>query len=269
MKEAESNVSVQVTPTGDNDSFDVAGRGELQLGVLIENMRREGFELSVSRPRVVYREDEKGARLEPIEEVVIDVDEEFSGAVMEGLGLRRAEMTDMAPAVGGKTRIKFLAPSRGLIGYQGQFMTETRGTGVMTRLFNSYAPYKGSIEKHRSGVLISTGLGQAVPYALFNLEERGFFFIDSGADVYEGMIIGEHNKSNDLVVNPLKGKQLSNVRSSGKDDAVRLTTPRKMTLEQALTYIEDDELVEVTPNSLRLRKRHLDPNARKRASRND
>lgn len=269
MKEAESNVSIQVNPTGDNDSFDVAGRGELQLGVLIENMRREGFELSVSRPRVVYRTDEAGKRLEPIEEIVVDVDEEFSGAVMEGLGLRRAEMTDMTPAIGGKTRIKFLAPSRGLIGYQSQFMTETRGTGIMTRLFNSYAPFKGPIEKHRSGVLISTGQGQAVPYALFNLEDRGFFFIDSGADVYEGMVIGEHNKSNDLVVNPLKGKQLSNVRSSGKDDAVRLTTPRKFTLEQALTYIEDDELVEVTPNSLRLRKRYLDPNVRKRESRKE
>ncbi|NCP62529.1 MAG: translational GTPase TypA [Alphaproteobacteria bacterium] len=269
MKENESNVSIQVTPTEDNDSFEVAGRGELQLGVLIENMRREGFELSVSRPRVVYRTDENGKRLEPVEEVVIDVDEEFSGAVMEGLGLRRAEMTDMAPAIGGKTRIKFLAPSRGLIGYQSQFMTETRGTGVMTRLFNSYVPFKGPIEKHRSGVLISTGLGQAVAYALFNLEDRGFFFIESGADVYEGMIIGEHNKSNDLVVNPLKGKQLTNVRASGKDDAIRLSTPRKLTLEQALTYIEDDELVEVTPNSLRLRKRHLDPNVRKRESRKE
>ncbi len=269
MKEAESNVSIEVTETADNDSFDVAGRGELQLGVLIENMRREGFELSVSRPRVVYRTDDNGKRLEPIEEVVIDVDEEFSGAVMEGLGLRRGEMTDMTPAIGGKTRIKFLAPSRGLIGYQGEFMTETRGTGVMTRLFHSYAPFKGPIEKHRSGVLISTGQGQAVAYALFNLEDRGFFFVETGEDVYEGMIIGEHNKSNDLVVNPLKGKQLSNVRSSGKDDAIRLTTPRKLTLEQALTYIEDDELVEVTPHSLRLRKRHLDPNMRKRASRKE
>lgn len=267
MKEAESNVSIEVTPTADNDSFDVAGRGELQLGVLIETMRREGFELSVSRPRVVYRTDDSGKRLEPIEEVVIDVDEEFSGAVMEGLGLRRGEMTDMTPAVGGKTRIKFLAPSRGLIGYQSQFMTETRGTGVITRLFHSYVPFKGPIEKHRSGVLISTGQGQAVAYALFNLEDRGFFFVETGEEVYEGMIIGEHNKSNDLVVNPLKGKQLSNVRSSGKDDAIRLTTPRKLTLEQALTYIEDDELVEVTPHSLRLRKRHLDPNVRKRASR--
>ncbi len=269
FKEAESNVSIQVTVTEDADAFDVAGRGELQLGVLIENMRREGFELSVSRPRVVYRQDDQGNRLEPIEEVVIDVDEEFSGAVMEGLGLRRGEMTDMAPAVGGKTRIKFLAPSRGLIGYQSQFMTETRGTGVMTRLFHSYLPFKGAIEKHRSGVLISTGMGQAVAYALFNLDDRGIFFVDPGDDVYEGMVIGEHNKSNDLVVNPLKGKQLTNVRASGKDDAIRLSPPRRMTLEQALTYIEDDELVEVTPTSIRLRKRHLDPNMRKRASRKE
>ena len=268
FKEAESNVSIHVTATG-NDAFDVAGRGELQLGVLIENMRREGFELSVSRPRVVYRTDENGKRLEPIEEVVIDVDEEYSGAIMESLGLRRGEMTDMAPAIGGKTRLKFLAPSRGLIGYQSQFMTETRGSGIITRLFHSYAPYKGTIEKHRSGVLISTGQGQAVAYALFNLDDRGIFFVDPGDAVYEGMVIGEHNKSNDLVINPLKGKQLSNVRSSGKDDAIRLSPPRRMTLEQALTYIEDDELVEVTPNSIRLRKRHLDPNARKRAGRSE
>lgn len=267
FKEAESNVSIQVTATGDSDAFDVAGRGELQLGVLIENMRREGFELSVSRPRVVYRTAEDGTRLEPIEEVVIDVDEEFSGAIMESLGLRRGEMTDMAPAIGGKTRLKFLAPSRGLIGYQSQFMTETRGTGIMTRLFNSYVPFKGTIEKHRSGVLISTGQGQAVAYALFNLDDRGIFFVDPGDDVYEGMVIGEHNKSNDLVINPLKGKQLTNVRASGKDDAIRLSPPRRMTLEQALTYIEDDELVEVTPNAIRMRKRFLDPNLRKRESR--
>ncbi len=268
-KEAESNVSIQVSTTQDSDAFDVAGRGELQLGVLIENMRREGFELSVSRPRVVYRTDESGTRLEPIEEVVIDVDEEYSGTIMESLGLRRGEMTDMTPAVGGKTRLKFLAPSRGLIGYQSQFMTETRGTGIMTRLFHSYIPFKGSIEKHRSGVLILTGQGQAVAYALFNLDDRGIFFIDPGDEVYEGMVIGEHNKSNDLVVNPLKGKQLTNVRASGKDDAIRLSPPRRMSLEQALTYIEDDELVEVTPNSIRLRKRYLDPNVRKRASRKE
>lgn len=269
FKEAETNVSIRVTETADADAFDVAGRGELQLGVLIENMRREGFELSVSRPRVVFRTDEQGQKLEPIEEVVIDVDEEFSGAIMESLGLRRGEMTDMAPAVGGKTRIKFLAPSRGLIGYQSQFMTETRGTGIMTRLFHSYVPYKGPIEKHRSGVLISTGQGQAVGYALFNLEDRGIFMVEPGDDVYEGMIIGEHNKNNDLVVNPLKGKQLTNVRAAGKDDAVRLAPPRRLSLEQALTYIEDDELVEVTPSSIRLRKRYLDPNVRKRESRKE
>ncbi len=269
FKEAETNVSIRVTETEDADAFDVAGRGELQLGVLIENMRREGFELSVSRPRVVFRTDDDGNKLEPIEEVVIDVDEEFSGAIMESLGLRRGEMTDMAPAVGGKTRIKFLAPSRGLIGYQSQFMTETRGTGIMTRLFHSYAPFKGPIEKHRSGVLISTGQGQAVAYAIFNLEDRGIFMIEPGQDVYEGMIVGEHNKSNDLVVNPLKGKQLTNVRAAGKDDAIRPAPPRKLSLEQALTYIEDDELVEVTPTSIRLRKRYLDPNVRKRESRKE
>jgi GTP-binding protein len=269
MKEAESNVSIHVQETPDKDSFDVSGRGELQLGVLIENMRREGFELSVSRPRVVYRTDENGQRLEPIEEVVIDVDEEFSGVIMESLGLRRGEMTDMTPAVGGKIRLKFRAPSRGLIGYQNQFMTETRGTGVMTRLFHSYAPFKGTIEKYRNGVLISTGLGQAVAYALFNLEDRGSFFIDAGADVYQGMIIGEHTRGNDLEVNPLKAKQLTNVRASGKDEAIRLTPPRRMSLEQALTYIDDDELVEITPNAIRLRKRYLDPNERKRFSKKE
>jgi GTP-binding protein len=269
MKEAESNVSIQVKESDQNDAFEVSGRGELQLGVLIENMRREGFELSVSRPQVVYREDDAGQRLEPIEEIVVDVDEEFSGVVMESLGKRRAEMTDMSNAIGGKTRIKFMAPSRGLIGYQSQFMTETRGTGLMTRLFHSYAPYKGPIEKHRNGVLISTGQGQAVGYALFNLEDRGIFFVQPGDDVYPGMIIGEHNRSNDLEVNPLKAKQLSNVRASGKDDAIRLTPPRLLKLEQALTYIQDDELVEVTPNVIRLRKRYLDPNERKRMSRQE
>lgn len=269
FKEAESNVSIQVKEADDTDSFEVSGRGELQLGVLIENMRREGFELSVSRPRVVFKIDEGGQRLEPLEEVVIDVDEEFSGTVVESLGLRRGEMTDMTPAIGGKTRLKFLAPSRGLIGYQNQFMTETRGTGVMTRLFHSYVSYKGPIEKHRNGVLISNGQGQAVAYALFNLEDRGIFFIESGDEVYQGMIIGEHNRGNDLEVNPLKAKQLTNIRAAGKDDAIRLTPPRKLKLEQALTYIDDDELVEVTPNAIRLRKRYLDPNERKRREKTD
>lgn len=265
MREAESNVSIRVTESEDKDSFEVAGRGELQLGVLIENMRREGFELSVSRPRVVYRRDPANNQLlEPIEEVQIDVDDDFTGAVVETMGTRKAEMTDMRPSIGGKTRITFLAPSRGLIGYQGEFMTLTRGTGVMTRLYHSYIPYKGDIEKYRNGVLISTDAGQAVPYAIFNLEDRGTFFISPGDDLYAGMIVGEHNRNNDLEINPLKAKQLSNVRASGKDEAVRLTTPKKMTLEQALTYIDDDELVEVTPKVIRLRKRYLDPNERKR-----
>jgi len=267
MKEAESNVSIQVTSILDNDALEVSGRGELQLGILIENMRREGFELSVSRPRVVYKTAENNQRLEPIEEVVIDVDEEYSGVIIESLGLRRGEMTDMAPAVGGKTRLKFLAPSRGLIGYQNQFMTETRGTGVMTRLFNKYAPFKGLIEKHRNGVLISIGQGKAVGYALFNLEARGVLFVAPGDMLYKGMIIGEHSRGNDLVVNPLKGKQLTNMRTSSRDEAIRLAPPRILSLEQALTYIEDDELVEVTPKAIRLRKRHLDPNVRKREDR--
>lgn len=268
LREAESNVSIRIQESSDKDSFEVSGRGELQLGVLIENMRREGFELSVSRPRVVYKRDEAtNQTLEPIEEVQIDVDEEFSGVVMEGMGLRRGEMIDMRPSFGGKVRLTFLAPSRGLIGYQSEFMTQTRGTGVMTRLFHSYAVYKGDIEKHRNGVLISNGIGQAVAYALFNLEDRGFFFVSPGDDVYEGMIIGEHTRGNDLEVNALKAKQLSNVRAAGKDEAIRLTPPKKLTLEQALTYIQDDELVEVTPKVIRLRKRYLDANERKRLSR--
>lgn len=268
LREAESNVSIKVVESADKDSFEVSGRGELQLGVLIENMRREGFELSVSRPRVVYKRDEtSNTLLEPIEEIQIDVDEEFSGVVMEGMGLRRGEMIDMRPSFGGKVRITFLTPSRGLIGYQGEFMTQTRGTGVMTRLFHSYLPFKGDIEKYRNGVLISNGGGQAVAYALFNLEDRGFFFVSPGDDLYEGMIIGEHTRGNDLEVNPLKAKQLSNVRAAGKDEAIRLTPPKKLTLEQALTYIQDDELVEITPKAIRLRKRFLDPNERKRQSR--
>lgn len=269
LSEAESNVAIQVKESEDKDSFEVAGRGELQLGILIENMRREGFELSISRPRVVYKTDETtGQRLEPIEEVQIDVDEEFSGVVVEKMGLRKAEMKDMRPSGGGKTRITFHAPSRGLIGYQSEFMTDTRGTGVLSRLFHSYAPYKGAIVQHRNGVLISVGSGKAVAYAIFNLEDRGIFFINPGDEVYEGMVIGENNRQQDLEVNPLKAKQLSNVRAAGKDEAIRLTPPKVLTLEQALSYIEDDELVEVTPKSIRLRKRFLDPNERKRLSRN-
>ncbi|OJX13995.1 MAG: GTP-binding protein TypA [Caedibacter sp. 37-49] len=269
LSEAESNVAIQVKESEDKDSFEVAGRGELQLGILIETMRREGFELSISRPRVVYKTDETtGQRLEPIEEVQIDVDEEFSGVVVEKMGFRKAEMKDMRPSGGGKTRITFHAPSRGLIGYQSEFMTDTRGTGILSRLFHSYAPYKGAIVQHRNGVLISVGAGKAVAYAIFNLEDRGIFFINPGDEVYEGMIIGENNRQQDLEVNPLKAKQLSNVRAAGKDEAIRLTPPRILTLEQALSYIEDDELVEVTPKSIRLRKRFLDPNERKRLSRN-
>ncbi|MBN9412726.1 MAG: translational GTPase TypA [Candidatus Paracaedimonas acanthamoebae] len=268
LSEAESNVAIQIKESEDKDSFEVAGRGELQLGILIETMRREGFELSISRPRVVYKADETtGQRLEPIEEVQIDVDEEFSGVVVEKMGFRKAEMKDMRPSGGGKTRITFHAPSRGLIGYQSEFMTDTRGTGILSRLFHSYAPYKGAIVQHRNGVLISVGAGKAVAYAIFNLEDRGIFFINPGDEVYEGMVIGEYNRQQDLEVNPLKAKQLSNVRAAGKDEAIRLTPPKILTLEQALSYIEDDELVEVTPKSIRLRKRYLDPNERKRFSR--
>ncbi len=265
--EAESNVAIQVKESDQKDSFEVAGRGELQLGVLIETMRREGFELSVSRPRVVYKMDESGVRLEPIEEVQVDVDDEFAGVVVEKMGLRRAEMSEMRPSGGGKTRITFLAPTRGLIGYQSEFLTDTRGTGIMSRVFNSYGPHKGPIPKNRNGVLISTGQGKAVGYALFQLEDRGIFFVEPGDEVYGGMIIGENNRNNDLEVNPLKEKQLTNIRAAGKDEAIRLTPPRRLTLEQALSYIADDELVEVTPHNIRLRKRVLDPNERKRLSR--
>ena len=267
MREAEGNISIWVKESESKDSFEVAGRGELQLGVLIETMRREGFELSISRPRVLFKADEKGHRLEPIEEVQVDVDDEFTGVVVEKMSLRKAELTDMRPSGGGKTRISFLAPARGLIGYQGEFLTDTRGTGIMTRLFHGYAPYKGSIEGRRHGVLISNSTGTAVAYALWNLEERGFMFIHPGTDIYEGMIIGENSRDNDLEVNPLKGKQLNNIRTTSKDEAVRLTPPRIMSLEQAIAYIEDDELVEVTPKSIRLRKAYLDPNERKRFNR--
>jgi GTP-binding protein len=250
------------------DAYEVAGRGELQLGVLIETMRREGFELSVGRPKVIFRQDpETGQRLEPIEEVQIDVDDEYTGIVVEKLGLRRGELTDMRPSGGAKTRISFLVPSRGLIGYHGQFLTDTRGTGIMSRLFHAYMPYKGAIEGRRNGVLISNANGNAVAYALWYLEERGPMFITPGTQVYEGMIIGEHTRDNDLEVNPLRSKQLTNIRTTSKDEAVRLTPPRQMTLEQAIAYVQDDEQVEVTPKSIRLRKAVLDPNKRKRAER--
>lgn len=268
FKEMEGNVAIRVTETEDKDAFEVAGRGELQLGVLIENMRREGFELSISRPRVLFKKDEKTQEtLEPIEIVRIDVDEEFVGIVVEAMSQRKAEMTEMAPSGAGKTRIQFLAPSRGLIGYHGSFLTDTRGTGIMNRSFHSYGPYKGPIEGRRNGSLISNGDGEAVAYALWNLEERGVLFVAPGTKVYQGMIIGENSRENDLEVNPLKAKQLTNVRASGKDDAIRLTPIRLMTLENALSYIQNDERVEVTPLSIRLRKSILCPNERKRSER--
>ena len=265
-REAEGNVAIKITQTPDDNAFDVAGRGELQLGVLIEQMRREGYELSISRPRVLFRSNpETGQREEPLEEVVVDVDEEFSGVVVESLSLRKGELLAMKPSGGGKTRLEFLVPTRGLIGYHGDFMTETRGTGVMSRLFHSYGPYRGTVPGRRNGVLISNAPGQSVAYALANLEERGQLFIGSGEAIYEGMIIGENARSNDLEVNPLKAKQLTNHRASGKDDAVRLSPPRRLTLEQAISYIGDDERVEVTPKAIRLRKAILDPNERKKA----
>ncbi|MEN8236211.1 MAG: translational GTPase TypA [Pseudomonadota bacterium] len=268
LREQEGNIAIKIRETDDKDAFEVAGRGELQLSVLIETMRREGFELSISRPRVIYQQDpETGKKLEPMEEVQVDVDDEFTGIVVEKMGMRKAELQDMRPSGSGKTRITLLAPARALIGYHGEFLTDTRGTGIMTRLFHGYAPYKGPIEGRRAGTLISTDNGKAVAYALWNLEDRGVLFVHPGDHVYQGMIIGEHNRGNDLSVNPLKAKQLSNVRASGKDDAIRLTPPREMTLEQAISYLADDELLEVTPESLRLRKRLLDPNERKRAER--
>jgi GTP-binding protein len=266
-REAESNVAIKVTESEDKDSFEVAGRGELQLGVLIETMRREGFELGISRPRVIFGEDENGKRTEPYETVVIDVDDEHSGTVVEKMALRKGELLDMRPSGGGKTRITFSAPSRGLIGYHGEFLSDTRGTGIMNRLFEKYDAYKGAIQGRQNGVLISNGTGEAVGYALNMLEERGVLFISPQEKIYEGMVIGENAKPQDLEVNPMKSKQLTNFRSTGKDDAIRLTPPRVMTLEQAIAYIDDDEMVEVTPKNIRLRKALLDPNERKKASR--
>jgi GTP-binding protein len=267
FREAEGNVAIKVKETENADAYEVAGRGELQLGVLIETMRREGFELSISRPRVLFRDGANGQLEEPIEEVTIDVDEAYSGVVIEAMSQRKAEMTDMRPSGGGKTRLTFLAPSRGLIGYHGQFLTDTRGTGIMNRVFHAFGPHRGSIEGRRQGVLIADREGEAASYALWYLEERGFLFIDAGTKVYQGMIIGEHSRDNDLDVNALKAKQLTNFRASGKDEAVRLTPPKILTLEQAIAYIGDDELVEVTPKSIRLRKRWLDPNERKKNAR--
>lgn len=266
-KEAEGNIALKITETANSDAFEVAGRGELQLGVLIETMRREGFELSISRPRVVYHKDENGNLLEPVDEVVVDVDEEFSGTVVEKMGLRRAELIEMIPSqAGNKVRLIFHAPTRGLIGYHSEFLTDTHGTGIMNRSFFEYEPFKGEIEGRRNGVLISSETGTAVAYALWKLEDRGPMFIDPNVPVYTGMIIGEHTKPNDLEINPCRTKQLTNIRAAGKDEAISLTPPRRITLEEGLSYIQDDELMEVTPKTLRLRKRILDPIARKRAT---
>ena len=267
MKESEVNVAIKIADTPGGDAFEVSGRGELQMGVLIENMRREGFELSISRPQVIFTEVD-GVRHEPVEEVTIDVDDEYTGTVVEKLtGPRKGELTEMKPAGAGKTRIIAHVPSRGLIGYHGEFLTDTRGSGVLNRLFHGSTPYKGKIDGRRQGVLISMENGTSVAFALWNLEDRGKMFIGAQEAVYTGMIIGEHSRENDLEVNPLKGKKLTNVRASGTDEAVRLTTPVIMSLEQAIAYIDDDELVEVTPNAIRLRKRYLDPHDRKRQAR--
>jgi len=270
LREAESNVAIRVTETSEKDAYEVAGRGELQLGVLIEGMRREGFEVSISRPRVVFQADpETGARLEPVEDVVIDVDDEFTGIVIEKLSARKAELQDMGPSGAGKTRITLSSPSRSLIGYQGEFLTDTRGSGVLNRVFSHYEPYKGVIDQQRKGVLVSTTDGETAAFALWNLEERGVMFVGAGEKTYQGMIIGENSRLDDLDVNPMKAKQLTNVRASGKDEAIRLTPPRRPTLEQAIAYIEEDELVEVTPKSIRLRKQVLNPSFRKKRVRED
>ena len=268
LREAEGNVALRVCESDERDSMEVAGRGELQLGILIETMRREGFELSVSRPKVLLKEDPAtGEVLEPIEEVVIDLDEEHSGIVVQKMAERKADMMEMKPSGGGRLRLVFHAPTRGLIGYQGELLTDTRGTAIMNRLFHAYAPYKGPIQGRRNGVLISNDKGDAVAYALWNLEDRGPMMIEPGWKVYNGMIVGEHTRGNDLIVNVLKGKKLTNIRTTSKDEAVRLTPPIRMTLEKALAYIEDDELVEVTPKSIRLRKKLLDENDRKKEDR--
>jgi GTP-binding protein len=268
MREAEGNVALRIAEAQDKDAYEVSGRGELQLAILIETMRREGFELTLSRPRVVMQADpESGLRLEPIEEVIIDVDEEFSGVVVQKLSERRGDLIEMRPSGGGRQRLTFHVPTRGLIGYQGELLSDTRGTAVMNRLFHNYSPYKGEIQGRRNGVLISNGEGEAVAYALSYLEERGPLMIGPQTKVYQGMIVGEHSRGNDLEVNVLKGKKLTNVRAAGKDDNIMLTPPMRMSLERALAYIEDDELVEITPKSIRLRKRLLDPNDRKRSER--
>jgi GTP-binding protein len=268
LREAEGNVAIKVTESAETEAFEVAGRGELQLGVLIETMRREGFELTIGRPRVLTRQNpETGGREEPMEEVLVDVDEPFAGVVVDKISRRKGELRDMRPSGGGKVRLTFHMPSRGLIGYHGEFLTDTRGSGVMNRLFAGYGPWKGPIEGRRNGSLISTEAGEAVHYALFYLQERGALFVDPGDKVYQGMILGEHSRGSDLEVNPIKEKKLTNIRAAGKDDAMLLVPPRRMSLEQAIAYIEDDELVEVTPSAVRLRKRYLDPHERKRSER--
>jgi GTP-binding protein len=264
LREAEGNVALKIEESPDKDSFFVSGRGELQLAVLIETMRREGFELAVSRPRVVMQKGENGELLEPVEEVVIDVDEEHAGVVVQKMSERKAEMVELRPSGGNRQRIVFHAPTRGLIGYQSELLTDTRGTAVMNRLFHAYEPYKGDIAQRTNGVLISNDSGESVAFAMWNLEDRGPMVIDAGVKVYQGMIIGIHSRDNDLEVNVLKGKKLTNIRAAGKDEAVKLTPPIRMTLERALAWIQDDELVEVTPKTIRLRKLYLDPNERKR-----
>lgn len=267
LAEAETNVAITYKESDGKDAFEIGGRGELQLGVLIETMRREGFEMTVSRPKVLFQTDENGQKLEPIEEVIIDVDEEYASSVIDAMNRRKADMTDMRSSGVGKSRITFLAPSRGLIGYQSKFLTDTRGTGIMNRLFHSYAPYKGEVGQRRNGALISMETGTAVAYAIFNLQDRGVMFIGHQTPVYAGMIVGEHNRENDLEINVLKGKKLTNMRASGSDEAVTLVPPRQMSLEDMMSYINDDELVEVTPKNLRLRKKFLCPHERKKASR--
>jgi len=266
LREAEGNIALRVSESTERDSMEVAGRGELQLGILIETMRREGFELSVSRPKVLFKEED-GVRLEPIEEVVIDVDEQHSGIVVQKMAERKGEMIEMRPSGGGRQRLVFHAPTRGMIGYQGELLTDTRGTAVMNRLFHGYAPYRGEISGRRNGVLIASDQGEAVAYAMWNLEDRGPMMIEPGWKVYPGMIVGEHTRGNDLIVNVLKGKKLTNVRTHSHDDMIRLTPPIRMTLEKALAYIQDDELVEITPKSIRLRKKLLDENERKKDER--
>jgi len=268
FREAEGNVAIKVTDSNEMEAFEVAGRGELQLGVLIEQMRREGFELTIGRPRVLTeRNAETGEREEPMEEVLVDVDEPYSGVVVEKLSRRKGELRDMRPSGGGKIRLTFHIPSRGLIGYHGEFLTDTRGTGIMNRLFAGYGPWKGPLEGRRNGALISTEPGEAIHYSLFYIQERGTLFVSPGDKVYQGMILGEHSRESDLEVNPIKEKKLTNIRAAGKDDAMLLIPPRRMSLEQAIAYVEDDELVEVTPGAVRLRKRYLDPHERKRNER--